>query len=103
MLSPITAGKVIFNNLNNVEDTTGVRLFWAIPGYIWVTGLTIGASVLRAIAGAFELVPGLVLVFTDAELDPLFDPVEKGEGLIWDRPTPVMDIRLGVDYTSAPF
>lgn len=99
-LSPITAGIVEARNLRNVEDTTGVRIGYVVPGYLWLTGLTAGGSILRLLAGAFELLPGIPLLFTDAELSPLFDPAEKGEGRILDQPTPVMDIKIGLDYTG---
>ena len=103
ILSPVTAGIVLKRNLDNVDDTKAVRYAYAVPGYLWLTGLHAGASVLRLLSGAFELFPGMVLAFTDAEMDPLFTPVEKSEAVVWDRPGKIMDIKLGVDYTSAPF
>ncbi len=103
VLAPITAGIVEYRNLKNIDDTTAVRVFWVVPGYIWLLGLHLGASVLRTLAGVFELLPGLVLLFTDAEMDPLFAPSEKSEAVIWDYPTTVFDFKLGVDYTAAPF
>ena len=101
-LSPITAGIVEYRNLSNVDDSMPVRVVYAIPGYLWLTGLHAGASVLREVAGLLELLPGLVMLPTDNEMDPLFDPVEKGNALFVDTTTPVMDINIGIDYTAAP-
>jgi hypothetical protein len=103
VLAPITVGIVEYRSLTNVEDTTGVRVAYAVPGYLWLLGLTWGASMLRCFAGFLEFLPGLFLVFTDAELDPMFAPSERGEGVIWDYPSTVMDFKLGLDYTSTPF
>ena len=104
VLSPITAGIVQYRNMTNVDDTTAVRIGYAIPGYFWLTGLHAGASILRGVAGALELLPGMVLLFLpETEMDPLFDPVDKGEAVIFDYPTAVMDFKIGVDYTAAPF
>jgi len=100
-LSPVTAAFVEQRNIRAIDDTPGVRIAYALPGYFWLTGLTAGASVLRLLAGAFELLPGMLLLFTDAELDPLFEPGER-EAALLDQPTPVIDIRIGVDYTAAP-
>jgi hypothetical protein len=103
VLSPITAGIVQYRNMTNIDDSTGVRVFYFLPGYVWLVGIHAAASVLRTLAGIFELLPGLVLVFTDAEMDPMFAPSEKSEGVIWDFPTTVMDFKIGLDYTAAPF
>jgi hypothetical protein len=103
VLSPITAGMVQYKNMTNIEDSRGVRWFYAVPGYFWLVALTAGASVLRVLAGALEFLPGLILLFTSAEMDPLFAPSDSGEGVIWDYPTTVMDFKLGIDYTAAPF
>ena len=94
---------VQYKNMANIEDSRGVRWFYAVPGYFWLLALTAGASVLRLLAGALEFLPGLVLLFTSAEMDPLFAPSEGGEAVIWDYPTTVMDFKLGIDYTAAPF
>ena len=103
VLSPITAGMVQYKNMANIEDSRGVRWFYAVPAYFWLLGLTVGASVLRLLAGGLEFLPGLVLLFTSAEMDALFAPAEGGEAVIWDYPTTVMDFKLGIDYTAAPF
>ena len=102
VLSPVVAGKTVVNNLQNIEDTTAVRVAYTAPGFVWLTGLNAGASVLRALTGALELVPGIVLLaLPESEMSPLFDPAIRGDALV-DAETPVMPVRFGVDYATPP-
>ncbi len=98
-LSPVVAGKTIYNNLNSIEDSTGVRIAYPIPGFVWVTSVQIGAAVLRGVTGVFEFIPGLLLLPFDADLDPLFDPAAENEALV-DFDNPVYHVKFGTDYTS---
>jgi hypothetical protein len=100
-LSPLTAGAVEYRNLTSVDDTIGVKIAYAVPGYVWLVGLHAGGSVLRMLSGALELLPGLFLLPFDAEMDALFDPTETGNAFV-SYDTPVMDVRLGIDYTASP-
>jgi hypothetical protein len=98
-LSPVVAGKTIYQNLSSVDDSTGVRIAYPIPGFLWTTSVQIGASVLRGVTGVFELLPGLILLPLDADMDPLFDPAVENEALVdWDNP--VYHVKFGTDYTS---
>lgn len=99
--SPISAGKALYTNLREVEDSRWVRIVFPIPGYVWLLGVQIGGGAIREIAGLLELVPGLGLLFFDADLDPLFDPVERNEALL-DRETPPLRIKFGVNYVASP-
>ena len=56
-LSPITAGMVQYRNMTNVDDSPGVRVFYAVPGYVWLFALHLGASALRTTSGLIELLP----------------------------------------------
>jgi hypothetical protein len=60
----------------------------------------IGAGAIREIAGLLELVPGLGLLFFDADLDPLFGPVERNDALV-DLETPPLNIKFGVNYVGS--
>ena len=99
-LSPVVAGKTIVTNMREIEDTTPVRVTYAVPGYIFLTGVQAGAGVIRAITGALEFIPGLGLLFFDTDLDPLYDPVERGSALV-DHDTRFLNVKFGVDYTGA--
>jgi hypothetical protein len=99
--SPISAGKALYTNMQEVDDPRWVRIVFPIPGYVWILGVQIGGGALREIAGLLELVPGLGLLFFDADLDPLFDPAERNEALV-DLETPPLKIKFGVNYVASP-
>jgi len=97
--TPIVSARDVVNNLQNVDDTMGVRIAYAVPGYVWNMGVQIGACATRAIAGALELLPGIGLFFFEADLDPLFPPVERAPALV-DYDTPPMHFKFGISYTQ---
>ena len=99
--SPVTAGKALYTNLREIDDARWKRIVFPIPGYLWILGVQIGGGAIRAIAGLLELVPGLGLLFFDADLDPLFSPAERNDALL-DLETPPLKIKFGVNYVSSP-
>jgi hypothetical protein len=101
-LSPIVAAHSIYRNLNDIDDSLGVRLVYTIPGFAWNTGLQIGAGAIRELTGLLELVPGLILLPFEADMDALFAPGEKANALV-DVETPPLNIKFGIDYTSVPY
>ena len=102
VLSPVVATNTIYNNLRDIDDSLGVRVAYTVPGILWNTGVQASASVVRCFTGVLEFVPGLGLVFFEADLDPLFAPPYRGQALI-DYDTPPLYIKFGVDYTTVPF
>ncbi len=102
-LSPIVAGLALNRNIRDINDTRGVRIAYFVPGYFWMTGVQIGASVLRGITGGLELIPGLILLpFPESDLDPLFDPVENSQGLVeWENG--VIDVKFGITYQGPSY
>ncbi len=100
VMSPIVAGKTIVTNMQEIDDSTGVRVAYAVPGYIFLTGMQLGASTIRAISGVLEFLPGLGLLFFDTDLDPLYDPVENGDAMV-DYDTRFLNMKFGIDYTGA--
>lgn len=101
-MSPIVAGQTLYTNLRDIEDSTAVRIAYPLPGMVWLTAVQIGAGVLRGVTGVFELLPGLILLPLDADLDPLFDPADENEALI-DYELPFYHVRFGINYTTAGF
>jgi len=99
-LSPVVAGKTIVTNMREIDDTMPVRVVYAVPGYVFLTGVQAGAGVIRMITGVLEFVPGVGLLFFDTDLDPLYDPVERGEALV-DYDTRFLNVKFGIDYTGA--
>ena len=98
--SPVTAGKALYTNLREIDDARWKRIVFPIPGYLWILGVQIGGGAIREIAGLLELVPGLGLWFFDADLDPLFGPVERSDALV-DLKTPPLNIKFGVNYIAS--
>lgn len=99
-LSPVVAGKTIYTNMREIDDSTAVRVAYVVPGYIFLTGMQLGASTIRAISGVLEFLPGLGLLFFDTDMDPLYDPVENSEALV-DYDTRFLNMKFGIDYTGA--
>jgi hypothetical protein len=97
--TPVVSARNVINNLQNVDDTMGVRVAYALPGYVWNMGVQIGAGTIRVLTGVIEFLPGLGLFFFDADLDPLFSPVERGQALV-DYDTPPLNIKFGITYTE---
>jgi hypothetical protein len=102
VLSPVVATHTLYNNLRDVDDSIGVRVAYTVPGIVWNTGVQAAAAIVRCFTGVLEFVPGLGLVFFEADLDPLFAPPYRGQALI-DVDTPPLHIKFGVDYTTVPF
>lgn len=98
-LSPYTGPRSVVVNIQDIEDTTGVRIAYFLPGIVWNTGLYMGTAMLREVAGVLEFLPGLGLFFFDADLDPLFPPPERLDALV-DVETPVIYLKFGVYYAE---
>ncbi len=101
-LSPVVATRTVYQNLRDIDDTVGVRIAYVVPGIAWNTGVQAMAAVIREITGLLELVPGLGLFFLDADLDPLYAPIERGNALV-DVDTTFIHWKFGIDYTTVPF
>ncbi len=100
-LSPYTAGRTLYNNITTIDDTLPVRIAYIVPGYAWNLMSNFGGGVVRAITGVLELPTGLVLLFTDAEFEPLFDPAEDNEALItYDEYEDIYRVKMGISYTA---
>jgi hypothetical protein len=102
LFSPVTSAKSVYTNLNEIDDATSVRIFYTVPGYVWNIGMSLGAGVVRTIAGVFELLPGLVLLPFKTDMDPLFAPGEKANALI-DYDTTILNVKWGIYYMDTPY
>jgi hypothetical protein len=97
--APVVAGKTIYENMNSIEDSPGVRIAYPIPGFFFNTMVQVGGGLIRGVTGLIELVPGVVLLFSESEMDPLYDPVEDNPALYENGGEPFR-VKLGVDYTG---
>jgi hypothetical protein len=98
-LSPVVAAKTVYDGVRFIDDSLGVRLAYPVPGVFWNTGIVAGMGVIREITGLLELLPGLILFFSEDDLDPLLDPAEEGDALVEIR-NEWLPIRFGVLYTA---
>jgi hypothetical protein len=101
-LSPVVATNTIYINLRDVDDSLGVRLAYVPMGVCWNTGVQAMSAVVREITGLLEFVPGLIVLPLEADLDPIYAPVERGDALL-DVDTTPLRVKMGVDYTTVPF
>jgi hypothetical protein len=118
ILSPVVGGLTVIQNMRDIEDPVMVRVVFAVPGWVWVTGLGVGAGTIRTITGLFEAVPGVLLFPFEADLDPLMAPVERAPALVeienpmrdiespWVRYNPLLvplciPIKFGLNYTTS--
>jgi hypothetical protein len=101
VLAPYTSGASIYNNMTTIQDTRAVRVAYAVPGYIWNVMCNLGGGVIRSMTGVMELPVGVFLLFSDAEMEPLFDPAEDNEAVFtWDTYEDIYRVKVGVSYTS---
>lgn len=98
--SPITAVKSEVDNMRNIGDTTAVRVGYAVPGYVWNLMVDAGAGMIRGISGVLELGPGVVMLFSKKEMEPLFQPAEDNNALV-EFDNPIYRVKFGIDYTTA--
>ena len=120
ILSPIVGVMTVAENLDSIDDTDAVRVVYAVPGVIWLTGLDFGAGVIRIVTGGLEVVPGILVFPFETDLDPLFDPVDDASAMIdWDNPLVDVEnpwvyynplvapfairVKAGINYTRAGF
>jgi hypothetical protein len=101
LLSPVVAGRVIHENLQNTDDSLAVKVIFLVPGFLWNTAVQAGAAILREVTGLIEVVPGVVLLPLEADLPLLFAPAEHGAALV-DVDTPALRVKFGVDYLTPP-
>jgi hypothetical protein len=59
--SPVTAGKALYTNLREIDDSGWVRIVFPVPGYAWILGVQIGGGAIREIAGQLFSLAGSLL------------------------------------------
>ena len=96
-LSPIVGPRSVYRNLQDIDDSTGVRVVYAVPGVIWNTAFNIAGGVLRTFTGMLELGPGILLLPFEVDMDPLFAPPERADALI-DEYYDDIPFKIGIDY-----
>ena len=70
---------------------------FAVPGVAWNSAMQMSGGVLRTFTGLLELLPGLILIPFEADMDPLFTMPERQDALI-DEEWDFMAVKIGVNY-----
>jgi hypothetical protein len=99
VFAPVVGSQTVYRNVQDIDDTMWVRVFYLVPGVAWNTALEIGSGIIRCMTGGIELLPGIGLLPFEADLDPLFAPPEKSDALV-DRETPILHVKFGVNYVD---
>lgn len=99
VLSPVTAGYSIWTGMQDIDDSLAVRIAYPVPGLVWNTMVNLGAASLRAASGILELIPGVLLLPFEADLDPIYAPVDRADALV-DYEFEYFYLKFGVLYTS---
>jgi hypothetical protein len=99
VLGPVTGTRAVYNNLQDIDDSTGVRIAFAVPGVAWNSAMQMGGGVLRTFTGLLEFLPGLILLPFEADMDPLFTMPERQDALIWEE-YDFMEVKIGVNYVD---
>jgi hypothetical protein len=100
VLSPYVATKASYSAWRASDDTPGVKYGYAPFAIPWAVSLNLGASLLRGVAGALELLPGLILIPFDADMEPLYDLSEQNAALVDTGEESALRLRFGIDYFS---
>ncbi len=96
---PYVGVKSVIVNIQDIQDTTAVRVVYFVPGLAWNIGLQTFAAAFRALAGIIELVPGIVLLPFETDLDPIYALPERQDGLV-DIETPVLYVKFCINYVD---
>ena len=99
-LSPFVSAKITWDSWRSSEDTKAVKYGYALFAPFWNFSIQAGASVIRGVAGALELLPGLVLLPFDADMNPLYELPESQPAWV-DTGNDHFKVRFGVNYLTS--
>ena len=99
VLGPIVGTRTVYYNIQDIDDTTAVRVFYVIPGVAWNSAMEMGGGVLRLFTGVLEFLPGLVLIPFEADMDSMFAPVERADALV-DEDFDWIQVKFGINYVD---
>jgi hypothetical protein len=103
-LAPVSTFIGIRQNLQDIDDSPGVRLFYPVPAYFYAIGIQLACSWIRLTTGFMEIGVGVLVLPFDTDIDPLFDPVDDADALA-EIDIDYMDypLRFGVNYTVSSY
>ncbi len=99
VFAPVVGTQTVYRNIQDIDDSMWVRVFYLLPGVAWNTTLEAGSGIIRCMTGVIEFLPGIGLLPFEADLDPLFAPPEKADALV-DKETPILNVKFGINYVD---
>ena len=99
-LSPFTSAKITYDSWKSSEDTKAVKYGYALFAPIWSFSIECGASVIRGVAGALELLPGIALLPFKSEMNALYELPETQPAWV-DTGSDAFKVKFGVNYLTA--
>lgn len=99
-LSPFTSAKITWDSWRSSDDTKAVKYGYALFAPIWSFSIEAGASVIRGVAGALELLPGLALLPFKGEMNPLYDLPESQPAWV-DTGSDAFKVKFGINYLTS--
>ena len=103
-LAPVSTFIGLRQNLESIDDSPGVRMFYPVPAYFYAVGLQLGCSWIRLTTGFLEMMAGVIVLPLETDIDPLFATVDDADALV-EIDIDYMDypLRFGVNYTVAAY
>lgn len=100
VLSPMVALVSVVEGMREQDDSVPLRVVFFAPGFLWNTGVNMGASLIRFVTGGLELIPGVALLPFATDIDTLFSPVESAPALFETETSCCIDVKFGINYTG---
>jgi len=99
LLAPYIAGKDEYYGLTEIDDPMALKVAGAAPGYVFLLGMQVGGTLIRLIAGVFEIIPGVVTLFREEAQPPLFRSGEDAWAIFADQYGPC-PVKVGISYNT---
>jgi hypothetical protein len=99
-LSPFVATKITWDSWRSSDDTKAVKYGYALFAPIWSFSIEAGASVIRGVAGALELLPGIAMIPFGAEMNPIYDLPESQPAWV-DTGSDAFKVKFGINYLTS--
>ncbi len=99
LLAPYTVMDDMYWGMVDQDDSTEMKAVLAVPGFVFLTGLTVAGAIFRVAAGGLEIIPGMFTLFQDSSPNPLFTAQDESLAVYSEDfgPCPV---RIGVHYNQ---
>jgi hypothetical protein len=98
-LGVFIAGKDEYYGIREIDDPAIIKAIGIIPGYVLLSGMQLGGSMMREISAFMELPIGMVTLFRDGAQPPLFRSQEDAWALFSDD-YGKCPVHFGVSYNT---